>query len=72
MSNITSLFSPSSKAKDIPASLAHSDPIPTESVLLNFTTHRLVGLFVQADLTTFPKLDNSSLGLLQMDHIHYH
>ena len=44
--------------------------IPTESVLLNFTTHRLVGLFVQADLTTFPKLELSSLGLLQMDHIH--
>ena len=45
--------------------------IPSESVLLNFTTHRLVGLSVQADYTTFPKLDNSILGLLQTDHIHY-
>ena len=47
-------------------------PIPSESVLLNFTTHRLVGLSVQADYTTFPKLEQSSLGLLQMDHIHYY
>ena len=44
--------------------------IPSESVLLNFTTHRLVGLSVQADYTTFPKLEKSSLGLLQRDHIH--
>ena len=36
MLNINSLFPSSSKAKDIPASLAHSDPIPSESVLLNF------------------------------------
>ena len=45
--------------------------IPTESVLLNFTTHRLVGLFFQADSTTFPKLKQFNLGLLQRDHIHY-
>ena len=45
-------------------------PISTESVLLNFTPHRLVGLFFQADYTTFPKLEQSNLGLLQMDHIH--
>ena len=38
--------------------------IPTESVLLNFTTHRLVGLFVQADYTTFPKFRIIYLGFI--------